>query len=56
MGLVAEVLAKTENLSSLEAKMEIITSTQDIRVGDEILIFCKGEAFQFEQMANKTWV
>lgn len=45
MGLIVQVLAKTENLSPLDAKMDIITSTQDIRVGAEILILCKGEAW-----------
>lgn len=36
--------------------MEIITSTKDIRVGNEILLLCKGEVFKFEMMADETWV
>lgn len=43
-----QVLAKTENLSPLDAKMDIIIRTPDIRVGEEILMLCKGEEFQFE--------
>lgn len=35
--------------------MEIIT-TQDIRVGNEILILCKGEVFKFEMIDDKMWV
>lgn len=33
--------------------MDIITSTQDIHVGNEILLLCKGEAFKFELTADK---
>lgn len=44
------------DLSPLDAKMEIITTTQDIRVGNEILLLCKGEVFKFEMMDDKMWV
>lgn len=32
--------------------MDIITSTQNIRVGAEILLLCQGEAFRFELTAG----
>lgn len=47
---------KLNDLSPLDAKMEIITTTQDIRVGTEILLLCKGEVFKFEMMADNIWV
>lgn len=47
---------KLNDLSPLDAKMEIITTTQDIHVGNEILLLCKGEVFQFEMMYDKMWV
>lgn len=46
---------KLNDLSPLDAKMEIIT-TQDIRLGNEILLLCKGEVFKFEIMDDKVWV
>lgn len=33
--------------SPLDAKMSIISSKQDIKVGEEILLLCKGERFKF---------
>lgn len=47
---------KLNDLSPLDAKMEIITTTQDIHVGNEILLFCKGEVFKFEMMDDQMWV
>ena len=34
--------------------MTIVTSKQDVQVGEQILLLCKGESFQFDMMGYET--
>lgn len=36
-------MAHVSFLSLSDAKMDIITSKQDVKVGEELLLFCKGQ-------------
>lgn len=35
--------------------MTIVTTKQDVQVGEQILLLCKGESFQFDTMGFETW-
>lgn len=50
----AETDTKQHSFLPLDAKMDIIYSKQDVQVGEELLLLCKGESLLFHLMTNET--